>query len=278
MKILITGGTGFVGSNLIERLKRKHKIVSISRDKKIVKGVKISIGNLNNLESVKKFFKNIDMVIHLAYSKNNYKENIIMARNVISVSKKFHVKKIIFLSSMSAKRSHPDDYGKNKIEIEEIIRKSGINYTILRPSIIYGKGSKSFDFIIEKLKKLPFVPIVGSGKYYIYPVSIYDVVFSIERCLNNKKTDRKEYDLPGGERVYFIDLINELKKSRGINKINIKIPLSICKMISIIFPKIISRENINNMTENSLADFRDAKKDFDYNPIKFSEGVRHGLL
>ncbi|MBU3912757.1 MAG: NAD-dependent epimerase/dehydratase family protein [Nanoarchaeota archaeon] len=278
MKILITGGTGFVGSNLTERLKRKHKIAIISREMKVFKGIKIVIRNLNNLESAQKFFKNIDVVIHLAYSKNNYEENIIMTRNVINASKKFHVKKIILLSSMSAKRSHPDSYGKNKIEIEQIIKESGINYTILRPSIIYGPGSKSFDFIIEKIKKLPFVPIMGSGKYYIYPVSVDDVVFSIERCLDNKKTDRKEYDLPGGERIYFIDLINELKKSAGINKRNIKIPLSVCKMVSIIFPKVISRENINNMTENSLADFRDARKDFDYNPVKFSEGVKNGLI
>ncbi|MDD5012033.1 MAG: NAD(P)-dependent oxidoreductase [Candidatus Nanoarchaeia archaeon] len=272
--ILITGGTGFIGRNLIPLLEKKYEIKILSRE---VDGEKIVKGDLVNYDSVKDVTKNVDEVIHLAYSKN-YPENILMTENLIKACKEEEVKKIILLSSMSAKRSYPDDYGKNKLEIEKIIKNSGINYTILRPSIVYGKGSKSFDFIIEKIKKLPFIPIIGNGKYAISPVYIDDVICMIDKCVNNKKTDKKEYDLPGGESIWFRDLIKELKKEINTSKKEINIPIGICKIVARISPKVISMENIKNLTEDSKADIEIARKDLGYNPVKFSEGIKNGLI
>jgi len=271
--ILITGGTGFIGRNLIKWLDKKYNIAVISRSNKKEKG--FVLGDLMDVNSLKKAFKNVDLVIHLAFSKN-YPENIIMARNLVELSKKNKINRIILVSSMAAKRDCPDNYGKTKQEVEKIIINSGINYTILRPSIIYGKGSTSFNFMINYIKKLPFVPIIGSGKYKIYPVHIEDVVWAIEKSIYNG--NNKEYDLPGADSIYFIGLINELKRQLNIKKPNIKIPVFFCKIISLILPKILSKENIKNLTQNSLADIENSKEDLGYNPRKFQEGVKNGIL
>jgi len=269
--VLITGGGGFIGRNLIPLLKNKKKynIKILSRKKG---------EDLKNYNSIKNLFKNMEIVIHLAYSKN-YPENIKMTENLIKASKKNKIKKIILLSSMSAKRSYPDEYGKNKLKIENMIQNSDINYTVLRPSIIYGKGNKSFDFIINYIKKIPFfTPIIGNGKYIIIPVHISDVVNIIVKCIKNKKTDKKKYDLVGGEKIYFIELINILKKEIRIRKRNIFIPIWICRILTIFPQKSISKENLKNLTEDSLANIGLAKKDLKYAPIKFREGLKHGLV
>ncbi len=269
--ILITGGNGFVGRNLVPLLKNKKKynIKILSRKKG---------WDLKNYNSIKNSFKNIDTIIHLAYSKN-YPENIKMTENLIKVSKENKIKKIILLSSMSAKRNHPDAYGKNKLEIENMIKNSGLNYTILRPSIIYGKGSKSFDFMINYIKKIPFfTPIIGTGKYIIIPVHISDVVNVIGKCIKNKKTDKKDYDIVGGEKIYFINLINLLKKEIKVNKRNIQVPLFVCNIIASFLPRIINKENIKNLTEDSLANISNTTKDLGYKPIKLKEGLKHGLI
>jgi NADH dehydrogenase len=276
LKILITGGTGFVGKNLIKNLNGKYTLKIITRrssdDDLFVKC------DLKKSESLYQIFSGYDVIIHLAYS-NNYPENIIIAKNIISASKKNKIKKIILLSSMSAKRNFPDDYGKNKLNIEKIVKNSGINYTILRPSIIYGRGSTSFNFITDYLKKIPFfTPIIGSGIYSISPVYISDVSNAIEKCINNKFTDKKEYDLPGGSKIYFIHLINLLKREYKITKVNLHIPIFFVYIVSFIFPRIISRKNIKNLTEDSNADIKNAREDFAYNPIIFSEGVKNGLI
>lgn len=269
MKILITGATGFIGKNLIPLLNKRYNVTGLA---------KTNGKNIINHDLTKKIdLTGFDVVIHLAWSKN-YDENILIIKNLIYSCKNSKIKKLIVLSSMSSKRKYPDNYGKTKKKIEDLVKNSGINYTILRPSIIYGSGSTSFSFILNYLKNLPFVPIIGTGRYAIYPVYIGDVVKSINNCINNKKTNRKEYDLPGAEKIYFLELINELKKASNIHKPNIKIPLLLCRIFSIFIPGILSKENLRNITEDSLADSSEARKDFKYNPISFREGVKHGLI
>lgn len=276
MKILITGGTGFVGKNLIKKLINKRELFILTRKDIHEKG--FYRGDLMDYPSLPPVLKNVDTVVHLAFSKN-YPENIAMTKNLVDAAKKRKIKKLILVSSMSAKRNNPDDYGKVKQQVEEIIKKSGLNYTVLRPSIIYGKGSTSFNFIITKLRSIPFfVPIIGNGKYRLSPVHIDDVISSIIACLKNKKTDKKDYDLPGGEEIYFVDLINAIKKNQGINKRNLPIPIWACNIIATLLPKVISKENIKNLTEDSLADISQARTDFKYSPIEFKEGIKDGLL
>lgn len=278
MNILITGGTGFIGNALVRSLKNKKKynILIATRNKSNEK--RFCQCNLLDLDSIINVTKGNDLVIHLAFSKN-YPENIKIAENLVRASKKSEVKKIILISSMSAKRKHPDGYGKTKQKVEKIVKESGLNYTILRPSIIYGEGSTSFDFIIQNIRKVPlFVPIIGTGKYKISPVHINDVVKGILNCISNKKTNNKEYDLPGGEEIYFVDLINVLKKELKINKKNIHVPIWGCNLVAAIAPKLISKENIKNLTEDSLAQISESEKDLNYHPIKFREGIKNGLL
>ena len=279
-KILITGASGFVGKNLIMEIKNNQKfdLIALSRKELNLGGVEVAKVDLKNNSSITKAVKSIDMVVHLAFSKN-YSENLKMTNNLIAACRKAKVKKIIGLSSMSAKRKNPDDYGKAKIQTEKMIKSSGMNYTILRPSIIYGKGSTSFNFMIDYIKKIPFVtPIIGDGKYTIMPVHTSDVVTSIEKCIINKATDKKEYDLAGGEKIYFLELVNYLKKDLNVKKRNLHIPIWICKVVALLIPKIISQKNIRNLVEDTQADINPAKNDFGYNPTRFHDGVKNGLI
>ena len=90
------------------------------------------------------------------------------------------------------------------------------------------------------MEKIPFLtPIIGNGRYIVIPVNVDDIIETIIVCIKNKKTDKKEYDIVGGEKMYFVDLVNELKKELKIQKPNIHLPIPICKMIAIVFPFII---------------------------------------
>ena len=149
---------------------------------------------------------------------------------------------------------------------------------ILSSAKIYKMPLKKDNHFLPNLKKIPFfTPIIGTGKYKLSPVNINDVVFVIESCLN-EKIKKKEYDLPGGEEIYFIDLIKVLKKEINENKKNIFLPIFLCKGIALVCPRILSKENIKNLTEDSLAEISLAKNDLNYNPIKFSEGIKNGLI
>jgi len=278
MKILITGGRGFVGKNLIKLINKRYELYILSSNMKYEFCENYLIGDLKNYPSFKNYLKEIEVVIHLAFSKK-YSENIVMVENLINACNENCVKRLILVSSMAAKRKHPDEYGKIKMQVEKLIKNSGLNYIILRPSIIYGPGSTSFNFIIEKIEKIPFfLPIIGNGKYKISPIHVDDVGKFIEIVLKNRDLGNREYDLPGGEEIEFISLIDALKSELKLKRINVGIPLFICNFIAMLFPFLISRQNIKNISENSNAEIHSARKDLNYNPIKFSEGVKNGLL
>ena len=187
---------------------------------------------------------------------------------------------------MSAKRRFPDEYGKMKIKVEELVRNSGLDYTILRPSMIYGPGSTSFDFILERFEKIPlFTPIIGNGKSLIRPVHIDDVIEAIVKSMEDKITINKEYELVGGEEVYFIDIINLLKRSKHIEKKNFYVPLAFCYVLATLFPQIITKESVRNFSEERERDFTETLANIDllrmelnYTPVRFSEGIKNGLI
>jgi nucleoside-diphosphate-sugar epimerase len=270
MKILVTGGTGFVGSNLINQI-TKYDVKKISRNQ----GSDIQ-GDLTNSNDANKALKDIEVLIHLAFSKN-YPENLLIIKNLINACKKNKTKKIILMSSMSAKRDWPDDYGKIKREVENKVKESGLNYVILRPSMIYGKGATSFNFIIDQMNKIPLiVPIVGSGKSIIYPVHVNDVVKSIEVSLE-KDIQNKEYDVVGPEKICFLDLINLLKKEGKIIKKNLKVPVFVFYITSLFFPNIIKKETIRNLTQDSKPDF-DSIKELNIEFVNMQEGMKNGFI
>jgi len=283
MRILVTGATGFIGRNLIPKLTKKHKIVCFVRKSSNLdflksQNVEFAFGDMLDANSLSAALKKIDAVIHLAtpHVQGNEKSNILGSKNMIFACKKNKVKRIIYISSMATKRKILDDYGRVKLAIEHIFENSNLDYTILRPSIIYSKNNLSL--IGKSLMILPFIiPIIGSGRYKMNPVFIDDVTESIVGAVDRKKTIKKSYDVAGSENISFNEIIQICKKRFNIGKITFHIPKFLCLLIFRLLP-IMSLESIKGIEEDSNADITDLRKDLNSNPISFREGVKNVSL
>src|SRR3989338_4230017 len=128
--LFITGGSGFVGKNLVKQINNKNNYSYSVLSRRKTNSQDFVFGDLMDLGSLDKIIKKNDVVIHLALSKN-YPENITMTDNLLKICEKKKIPKIILISSMAAKRNYPDEYGKTKKIIEEKVKNSGLNYTIL---------------------------------------------------------------------------------------------------------------------------------------------------
>jgi len=281
MKILVTGGTGFIGKNLVPKLTKNHDVLCLVRNEissSYLKnfGAKLALGDILDKESISNNMENADIVIHLATSHSHGKEdfNLIGSKNIIEICEKNKVKKFIFISSMATKRKILDSYGKSKLKIERIIKDSNLNYTILRPTMIY--SNKDLSLIGKCLKAIPFIiPIIGEGKYKLDPVYLEDVTEAIALCINNnKKTINKSYDISGGEKLTFNNIIKICEKKFNIKKIIIHIPIKFCLILFKIVP-IISQEALRGINEDTNADITSLKNDLNISPIKFSEGIKN---
>lgn len=278
-KIFLTGATGFIGKKLVEKINGKYKIACLVRKTSNVellkeKNIELVIGDLLEKESFIDGLNNADVVIHLAISHNkgNEKLNFEGSKNIIEACKEKKVKKLIYISSMAVKREIMDDYGKTKLKVEEVIKKSGLNYTILRPSMIYDE--KNLGLIGKSLGIPLIIPIIGNGKYKINPIYADDVVDSIIKSIENKKSNKNEYDIAGQESLSFNEIVEVCKKQFKIRKVVVHVPLSLCILMFKFIP-IVSVEAIKGINQDTSANIDNLKKDLNIKPINFIEGIKN---
>ncbi|MAH03440.1 hypothetical protein CMI39_01495 [Candidatus Pacearchaeota archaeon] len=219
MKIFITGITGFIGLNLLDKLlKKKHKLkcyIRNSKDKLKLekKGCKVVVGELTDYNKLVKNLKKIDVVIHLVgvgnVSENSdeayklyQKVNVEGTKTIAQASIESKVKKFIYLSSIAAMGSFCEGimdendkpnpiipYEKSKWESElalhEISNKSKLKIFILRPTWVIGKGDRKNDIVkLVNMIKRGFVPLLSGGKFHTILVSVDSVSDAIICCLN----------------------------------------------------------------------------------------------
>ncbi|MCD6364981.1 MAG: NAD-dependent epimerase/dehydratase family protein, partial [Planctomycetes bacterium] len=227
----------------------------------------------------------VDYVIHLAAAVRikdpdiNYNVNFIGTKNLVESCKKNHVKRIVYMSTVSAVRKKRGPYGSSKRKGEKVIINSGMEYTIFRPPLIYGLEGQGINNIIHYIRLFPFfIPIIGSGKYTRQPVSVEDVARITVDVLENKKTFRKIYPLAGPDVIKFRDFVKLIAEKMNIRKKFIYVPLPICTILAAFFEKsmkkpLFTREHIRSLSENTKFDISTLKDDTSFNPVKLEYGI-----
>ena len=298
--ILITGGSGFIGSNLSKYLRNKnYKIViiddlSIGNKKNLfsLKKIKFIKENVINIDKLKSLPKKIYAIIHLSakaeilISKDKeeqyFKDNVIAVKKVLNFCVRKKIKKIIFTSSASVygdtknkkiSESFPlkpnHYYAFTKYISEKIIQSyckiNKVNYTILRLFNVYGINSNAVvaKFIAQKIQKKR-VTIYGSGKQKRDFVHVDDVNEAILRCLKNKKSNNKIYNIGSGNALSIIDLKKKITNKNHVHlkkrKDDIEISISNTKKIKKDLKWKVKTNIINGIKEIEKKDYFRLKK------------------
>jgi len=204
--IAISGSTGFVGGNLIKFFK-ENNIRHIPIERKSFQR--------KNPPILSKCFCFIHLIgIGTETNEKNFQEiNVEITKKTIDICKKSKIKKIIYLSGLGVSKKSTSDYFISKFRAEEIIKNSGLNYTIFRPSYIIGKN----DYLTKNIKKQirkKKIMIPGTGDYILQPISVNDVCKVISIALESKNFENKIIDLVGPEKISFKKLIkNSISKT-----------------------------------------------------------------
>lgn len=292
--IVVTGASGFIGSNLVKKLaKRGQQVTCFVRktsDTSYLNSlpVKIVEGDIQDVSSLKKILEKGDTLVHLAavtsetspdYSTSR-KINVEGTRRLLDLSKEKGVKRFITLSSESTKRKIKGAYAQTKAEADQLIRDSGVPYTILRPSIVYGAGSGGlFQKTLSYIETLPIIPIVGSGKQEIIPIHVDDVTDAIIATLDKENTLNKEYDLTGATTLTFNQFFTEIMNECGIKKRKLNIPFfaiyAAAKMMALVMKNPpVTTDNLLGLKQEVSMSYKQAKNDFNFKPLTFKQGLK----
>ncbi|MDP4009646.1 MAG: Gfo/Idh/MocA family oxidoreductase [Candidatus Shapirobacteria bacterium] len=290
-EIFITGSNGFIGQYLVNYLSQKGFVVYALLRKKSIPGFNLNknvvciIGDLLNKPSLITGIPKNSIVVNLAanpyHPKLSYKVNVEGTQNLIDVCKKNKVNRIIHISSQATKIENKGVYAKTKNKSDEIINNSGLNYVILKPSLVYGGGEKGlFNKIRSLVNKIPLVPIFGSGKTKVNPVYVEDLCKFIELTALNSKDKNSIYDVGSVKPITYNQLYRGIVVGIEKNIWFLHIPI----WVGILFGKLFELAKLGNppfFIDNVLGSTQETNcnpgpiiKKYKYEPLSFMEGLK----
>jgi nucleoside-diphosphate-sugar epimerase len=238
-KIVLPGGAGLVGQNLVARLKSKgySNIVVIDKHeknlevlKKVQPDVEVIFADLSKAGDWQEEFKDADVVVMLQaqIGGNDYSEfilnNVEASRVILDTIKKYKVPQLVHISSSVVASVADDFYTNTKKDQERLVLESGISCPVLRPTLMFGWfDRKHLGWLSRFMKKMPFFPIPGSGKFMRQPLYVGDFSNVIISCIENKITTGI-YNITGHEQIDYIDIIREIKSATRAKTLVVKIP------------------------------------------------------
>ena len=210
--ILITGATGYIGRHLVARLvaqgERPRCLVrDINRAQRTlpVDKVELVTGATTSPDSLDAAVHGVDTIIHAAFltadnkqsAGNEYeKTNVQGTANLIKAAKKADVKRIIEISGLGTKPDKPGSYMQGRYLSEKMLKESGPDWTIIQPSVLFGKNAPFIKGLADLVRTAPVVPLIGGGKTMFQPIWVEDVVTIIVKVLEDPEhTTKRTYTI-----------------------------------------------------------------------------------
>src|SRR3989344_1610046 len=197
-KILIIGGTGYIGREIVKKLRNKnYEVAVLSRKSNTLKDIKCIQCSLLNKELLKEKINGFDVIIYSAgivrtIMKWKYDENLPGVKNLVEAMNFNNIKKLIYFSTQYVYIDKTGPYGRSKKECDRIIENSGLDYIMVRPDFVYGIDKQHFYKLALLAKKTRILPIIGAAKR-LQPINKEDVarvtislIDYIEKYLNKK--------------------------------------------------------------------------------------------
>jgi len=280
--IFITGATGKIGRHLIDALdSTKYGVYALCRNEEFNFNLsrKVILGDLSDVSSYAPIFKNnIDTVVHLgAVTHTNdineyYRINAAATLELIKLCESSKIRKFIFISTraISDRGGH---YSKSKLMAETYIKASKLTWVIMRLGEVYGfSNGRGVDFILNSIKKMPIVPIIGNGKYGIAPVHESDAVSVIIKAIEKDGIEGKIYNIAGPENFTYNEFIDRILDLYKIRKIKVHVPRifvwAFLKISSVIFKKgsFLTIDQLPRLFSEKSYDISEAARDLGFNP------------
>jgi len=289
--ILVTGGTGAMGSVLVRKLherRDKVRVLCMPNDPWVLRvkdcADEIVFANISNRDQCRGVCDGVTVVLHLAAVIISKDEsafatvNVEGTRNIVEEAKSARVKQFVYVSSASVTYPNPTPYSLSKRESESIVTQSGLSYSIARPTLVYGKtGGQEFDMYLDYLAKFPVVPFIGRGLSLKRPVFVDDVNNGLLSMCGNTKAFGKVYNLSGGEAIRMIDFSRSCLRLLGMQSKPIaRVPVWLCRIIAAAMKVVLSDpplkwQVIAGITQDANLDPSDAIRDLGYAPVNISD-------
>ncbi len=296
MKVFLTGSTGYVGNYVLRALiHHGYKVRCLvrkgaDRKIKIKDGYEIFHGDILDYDSLPTGMKGCDVVINLVgiirelprkgvtFTNLHY----IATKNCVNAAVELGIKRLIQMSALGTRENARSMYHKTKYMAEECVKKSGLTYTIFRPSLIFGKEDISINLFAENIKKLPIFPVFGNGRYKTQPVNVENVAEAFAKAVESEGAFNKTFELGGPKKYEFNELLDAIGKTLGKKVWKLHIPLFVIKPLVWLIGRFsfspVTYEQLTMLLEDNVCDERKFYETLKIELIPLEEGMKKYLL
>jgi nucleoside-diphosphate-sugar epimerase len=282
MRLFVTGGAGHTGCNFLNLYlsdKKDNEAIVLVRSQSnkdylpdgFGDNLKLVEGDLREKE-ISALMQGCDAVMHIAHQT--------LCPQVGDAALRAGVNRVFFVTTTGV-FSKFNDLSAGYRDIEEGIRNSGLNWTILRPTMIFGsERDANLHKLLRYVDKHSVYPVFGNGRCLMQPVFVGDLAAGLLSALNfEDKTSLKEYNLPGSTPLTYNEIIETSIKELGRKAALVHIPHTLCLCMSTIAELIlrsrspIKSEQVRRLTEDKAYSWDSARVDFEYKPGSFAERI-----
>jgi len=303
MKIFVTGATGFVGQELLKHLHAAGHSVRIlvrNPESDSAKDVtdrfqaQIQPGTLFETDNLAQGLAGMNAVIHLVGIISEIGENtfhnvhVVGTQNMIAATQRAGIERFVHMSALGTRPGSHSHYHQSKWLAEEALRQSDLDYTIFRPSLIFGPGDQFVTLYQRIIQWSPVVPIMAKEGVVFQPIGVEQVAAAFAHSVLEPRSIGEVYDLCGPEKLSFDGIVDAICEAMGRKRIKLRVPLALSRKLAAsleyVFPRLLkkapplNRDQLIMLQEDNVGEPGPASNLFNLSPTSFRDGIRKIML
>lgn len=267
--ILVLGGTGFVGRHVVARLSADgHRVIVPTRRRERARAIQllptvvVAEADVHDPAKLAALVARADTVVNLVGILHEeggatfQRAHVELPRSVVAACKAAGVRRLVHMSALGAAADGPSRYQRSKGEAEALVMASGLDWTILRPSVIFGRGDSFLTMFAKLVALLPVVALASPGARF-QPVWIGDVAHCFAHCVRDERTVGGRYDLTGPTVYTLRELVEAVGRITGHRRPILPLGPGLSSLqaraLELLPVKLMTRDNLASMSRDNVA-------------------------
>ena len=293
MRILVTGGTGFIGPKVVHALRaRDHEVRALVRDPARAGqlaswGAELFEGDMNDAVSLRRAVDGVDAVVHLVAIITGGAEQFerVMTMGTRELVAAAHeaggVRRFVLMSALGTSEQTKDlvPYYRAKWNMEQTVGQSGLEHVIFRPSFVFGRDGGVLPVFLRQVRYSPVTPVVGPGHQKIQPIWVEDVAEFFARGVDLPEAANRTFELGGPDQVTWNEFYALIRRVLGKRRLTVHLPFGLMRPGAALAERLprppITRDQLTMLAAgDNVISNTDAVETFGFGLVPLDEQIR----